>query len=401
MIPNRNLTKKGSALGLMLLVVLILLVMGTGLLSLGLHSRTMASRTAMEITARCAADAGLTEAFVEMNNKLDIKPWSDSNLPLAANKTLPNCDATYSYRVTGDYSSGYAIEATGYSGGLSKTVACRLDSRGPFEYALFGSKYISLKSGTSITGYNFSSPGEKLKIGVNNTEPGAIYARLGVLIDGDVFVGPGGDPNIVIDTRKECTITGDCYALNEAHELPPITAPDHLLALTSIGAIETTLTLTSDTKCDYVSLDSGEVLTIDGPVSLYIMGALRLDTYSQIQIVDANTNPDAYLNIYLGDYFTMQNGGAINNATKDTKKLKIYGLPTALQFSFLTDSVIYGAVYAPSANVTMFNKVEIYGSIMVDRMAQQVSANVHYDARLLRSNPADEMVRFVINKWYE
>lgn len=39
--------RKGSAMALVLLAVVILLVMGTGLLSLGLHSRIFAARTSI------------------------------------------------------------------------------------------------------------------------------------------------------------------------------------------------------------------------------------------------------------------------------------------------------------------------------------------------------------------
>lgn len=53
---------------------MILLAMSVGLLSLGLNSRIYSMRTASDIAARCAADAGLTMAVFEMNEKLKVKP---------------------------------------------------------------------------------------------------------------------------------------------------------------------------------------------------------------------------------------------------------------------------------------------------------------------------------------
>ena len=88
---NMNVTqskRKGSVIVLMLLAVVVLSVMGVGLLSLGLRGRTIAIRNTSKIAARCAADAGLTKAVFEMNEKLKVKPWDGSTLPQATNETL-------------------------------------------------------------------------------------------------------------------------------------------------------------------------------------------------------------------------------------------------------------------------------------------------------------------------
>ncbi len=63
---------KGSVMALVLIAIVILLVTGAGLLSLGLHSQILALRTASDIAARCAADAGLTKALYQMNQKFPI-----------------------------------------------------------------------------------------------------------------------------------------------------------------------------------------------------------------------------------------------------------------------------------------------------------------------------------------
>ncbi len=77
--------KRGSAIPLAVVAVVILLAMGMGLLRLGLNSRIFSIRTTSDIAARSAADAGLTKALFEMNEKLQVKPWDDSTLPQAIN----------------------------------------------------------------------------------------------------------------------------------------------------------------------------------------------------------------------------------------------------------------------------------------------------------------------------
>jgi len=397
----RQLKSRGSALALVMIALIILLITGVGLLSLGSRSRLFAIHNTSSIAARCAADAGLVKAFFEMNEKLKIKPWDDTLLPEAINESLPNSDASYSYKVSKDADGKYVIESIGVCNQSSKSVRCNLRLESPFDYAIFGSRYIWLKAGTTIDGYNYDSPGELLKIGVNSIEAGAIFARLGVLIDGDVFVGPGGDPSVVIDAKNEVVITGECFTLDEAHPLDPVPFPSYLAALPSLGTITTSITLTGNAKCDAIDLTGGAVLTINGPVSLYVVGQTKIDNSAQIKVVDANTNPDAYLNLYLGDIVTIQNSGALNNFGKDASKLKIYGLPSCPGFTFQTDSVLYGAVYAPSVNFNMLNKVVIYGSVIVERLTQQVDSDFHYDASLKNGSINDELVRFTVDKWSE
>jgi len=55
--PLQSTKKRGSAIPLAVVAVLILLAMGTGLLSLGMHSRIYSIRTTSDIAARSAADA--------------------------------------------------------------------------------------------------------------------------------------------------------------------------------------------------------------------------------------------------------------------------------------------------------------------------------------------------------
>jgi hypothetical protein len=107
------------------------------------------------------------------------------------------------------------------------------------------------------------------------------------------------------------------------------------------------------------------------------------------------------LNLYLDGNFTAKNSSSVNNATKDPRKLKIYGLKKCKNFQFLIDSIFYGAIYAPNANVTLQYSVEIYGAILTKELTQQVAADFHYDASLKEGRVSDEMVTFVIKQWHE
>lgn len=392
--------RKGSIVTLTMIALILLLLIGVGTLSLGLRGRILALRAASEIVARTSADAGLVKALFEMNEKLKVKPWSDSNLPQVTDEALPNCSAIFSYTVTGDSDSGYSIESIGNYGWVQKKVSSTLQLKSIFEYGIFVDSKMVLKGGTTIDGYNYEA-GETLKIGTNNTSGAAITAKMGVTINGDVVVGVGGNPDNVIDNPHEAVITGGVYTMSQEYELPPIIVPQYLQDLPSQGILSNPTTISGDTKYDSVNLSNSNIVTINGDVTLYVVGNLILDNSAQIQIVDASTNPDASLTIYLGGNLENKNGGKINNSSLDAKKLKIFALDTCTFMNFKNSGVFYGAIYAPNADVHLYNSFEMHGSVICDSFYQDVNANFHYDAALRKANVDDEAVRFVVKRWSE
>lgn len=390
--------RKGSVIVLVMFVVIVLLIVGAGLLSLGLCGRIFAIRTTSDIVARCAADAGLTKAVFEMNEKLKVKPWDDSTLPQTADETLPNCDAIFSYTVTGDVAGGYTVESTGNYGHSEKKVSSILPLQGLFEYAIFASQDIDLKNGTSITMYNSGTDGLPLQIGTNSTQAGAITSRFGVTINGDVVVGLRGDPDVVI-TSHGATITGDTYAMTERYELPLIIVPGYLQSSPSQGTITNTTTITTSGKYDSIALYGvGKVITIDRPVELYVIGDVILGNSAELRILDAN---DASLTLYLGGNLETKNGGTINNLTQDPQKLKLYGLSGCQNLDLKNSGVFYGAIYTPNADIVLHNSVEVYGSVIANSFEQKATADFHYDASLRDVSINDEGVRFVVKQWQE
>ncbi|MHC4113522.1 MAG: hypothetical protein ACYSUY_20805, partial [Planctomycetota bacterium] len=329
-----QLKMDGFAMATVLCTVVLLLIIGVGVLSVGMHQRTMSVRTSSEITARCTADAGMTKALAEMNKMLNLKTLNDNSLPSAAYEPLPNCDSTYSYNVSkitlADGNDLYKIHSTGKSSQIRKTVNCTLEMKGIFEYAIYVAENLTLRSGTTISAYNQGADDPPLQIGTNSTDSGAVTCKTGVTIDGDIIIGPGGDPDTVINNTTEATITGETYPSLIKNKTPNINVPQTLLDMASSGAIDSSATLSSSAKYDNINLTGAsgdpnkiDKVTIDGSVKIYITGDLRLGNGDEVEI-----QPDASLVVFLGGNLYVDNSGGINNLTKDPKKLKIYGLDT-------------------------------------------------------------------------
>lgn len=386
--------RRGVAVPLAMIAVMILLAMGAGLLSLGTNVRIYSIRTSSDISARSAADAGLAMAVFEMGEKLKVKPWDDSSLPEATNAALPYCDSIYSYTVTGNPDGSYTIEVSGTSGWAVRQVACILRLRGPFEYAIFGTEGVDLTNSATVDWYNYDADDAILKIGTNSIESGAITVGNSATINGDVIVGPGGDMDVAISNSG--TITGDTSVSAENHELETITVPTWLDALPSGGAIQDDITVTTSAKYSSIDLPNGKTLQIDGDVTLYITGGLTLDNSAKIEVQE-----DASLILYLGGNLEGKNSSNINNLTQDAKKLQIYGLDSCESIIFKNSSSLYGVVYAPNADVIMHNSADAYGAIISKSLDLRNSGVLHYDASLRDVGMDDEAISFVVTDWRE
>jgi len=387
--------RPGSAIPLVMIVVMILLAMGVGLLDLGMKGRVFSIRTASDIAARCAADAGMTMALFEMNEKLKVKPWNDSSLPEATNESLPYSNAVFSYTITGSPGAGYTVESVGTSGNTERKVTCVLKLQGPFEFALFAEDGAELKNSALVDGYNFGADDELLKLGTNSIESGAFTFKNSSTVNGDVVVGVGGNPDLVIDDFG-ATITGDTRTMTERNTLPPIEVPQWLESLPTGGTIKNDTTVTNSAKYSGINLNNSKTLLIDEDVTLYVTGEIILGNSAELQIEN-----DASLVLYLGGDFEGKNSSTINNLTQEAKKLQIYCLDSCENMLFKNSSDFYGAIYAPNAEVVMNNSADVYGSIVAKDFEQMNSGTFNYDASLKDANVNDEAVHFVVTNWHE
>lgn len=396
-----QLVRRGSALPLVMAAVLILFVMGMGLMSLGMHSRILAIRAGSEIVARCAADAGLTQAVYEMNEKLKIQPWDDSTLPQITGQSLPNCSATFTYTVTGDLAGGYYLESIGNYILADRKVNCILPLQGPFEKAIFVQGALILKAGTVVDGYNSGDPSVtdvELVIGTNSTLSGSIVLNSGVTVDGDVVIGPSGTIEDVIQDHGAST--DDQYALIEEVEFPPVTPAG--LANKGILMIHgSTVVIGPADSGQYTKIvikraaEPGILQISGGDVVVEVSG--NIDIGQDCEII---VTPDASLTSYLGGDLNTDNNAGINNQNAPGN-FTLYGTGTNQTFTIRAKSEVLGAVYAPNADITVMATGDVYGSFVGNSFQMMSGGNFYYDEALKDVSVGDEAVQFVVRGWSE
>ena len=317
-------------------------------------------------------------------------------LPESPLVQLPHCPAQYLFKVTGDWDSGFKVDSTGLSGPSVHDVHASVRLKSIFEYAIFGDQGMEFKNGTTVNVFKYPAPDPPLLVGTNSTDFGALNMKFGVTIDGDAAIGPGGDPSVVINSSKDSIITGAVYPLSHTWDMPFVPVPPALQFAPSGGILNSPAEITTDGKFDSIRMSNGNLLTINGNVTLYVRGDLILDNASELQITAGSS-----LTLFIGGNLISKNGGTINNLTQDAKSLYIFGLPGCNTIEFKNTTTLYAAVYAPNADVVTKNSASIYGSIIANSFTQMVAADFYYDASLRDVQPTDFGVTFTVNRWWE
>lgn len=418
--------RDGSTIALSMVAIILLLVMGVGLMTLGLNRRIYSVRNASDIKARCAADAGLVMALFEMNDKLETKPWNGDTLPQATNVSLPYCDAVFSYEVTGDLGSGYTIESVGTSGLASRTVRSTIGLSSPFNYAILTKGTLTLKSGTTVNGYNSLDSADldtSSVIGSQSSVDSSVILNMGSTVEGDVFVSGNLDSAI---KDLGATVTGEKF-ISAPDPLPGVTAPT-LSNKGSISAAGETLTITPADSGAYSSIDlqqaditeevvtgkgkklTTEIVVVDtvpavlqvsgGHVTLHVTGDIQLGNSCEIVVAEGSS-----LTIYSDGDIHCRNGSGINteNPPEAADTLQIYATGVDPQyFDIKAKSEFTGIIYAPDADVDLYANGDVYGSIVAQDFEFKAGGNFKYDRALQKKNTVnDEAVQFVVTRFYD
>lgn len=388
-----KINKKGLVLTIVASLVVIIILTGLGLLRLGYHSRIQAVNAASVISAEQAADAGLTEARFLMNKKLvDELVWDNDSLPVASDVALGNSYASYSYTVAGD-PSGFTVNSTGRSGRATETVYASLKAKSLWT-GLSVKNTVDVKNGAI---FSTIPAGGDFAIITNSIASDSIILKSGVVVPGDVVVGPGGDVNDAISTKMDTIIEGQTYAADEEIYYPSVVVPTELetLSITSYSYSEGT-PLTGDIKFSSITVPTDKVQEIQGDCRIYVTEGIVLNNNSELVV-----KPGASLEIYVGTGIEAKTSANLSNETADADNLLIYGLDTCTQIDIKNSADFYGAVYAPNADLTVYNGGDLYGAFVGNSFELKNSGSFYYDTSLADVSIDDQTVYFNISRWWE
>jgi hypothetical protein len=385
----------------------ILGILGLSMINLGYDARLLAVRDVQKVQARCAADAGLWEAYTRMQQKLvrahqNLTAWTGPIDPDSG--TLAGTSADYSYHV--DAHMGYwEIVSTGACGTASKTVhgTLELDS---YAEGIGVEETVDAKNGTY---FGFVGPGSifDMKVRSNTAEDNAMTFLAWVVVDGDVFCGPGGVPDEVIDVKNTTRINGQCGASTSTMVWPDVTPPagcavyagpdlDHTMDL-PYGRYEwTDLTVSKQPVEDTVITITPDPTGMGRPTVIYVTDTLQLQQGCEIHVASG-----AKLEVYVGQELNAGEGTGFSNDNTLAETLKIFGLPTCEDIILKTKNGTYAVVYAPDADLALYNSGDFYGSITANSFSMKQSGNFYFDTNLKNVIIDDILARFKISRWWE
>ncbi|MHC4689616.1 MAG: DUF7305 domain-containing protein [Planctomycetota bacterium] len=401
----------GFALPLVASLVIILVLMGASMLSLGQHARIRSIRATNDIGARAAADAGLVKAVFLMNNKAaDEDTWNNKELPsMEEELSLPSSNETYNFDIDGNPAKGFTITSTGFSGLAERKVFATTRMLSIFDYAIAVKKNLVLYPNTEVNGYN-STTGETdlpVQIGTNSVGDDSAIVMNDTYVNGDVFVGPGGDPAEVIKSRGE--ITGGTYQLGQEIYFPPLADKGSIdLESTSItiqpkdsgiySSIYTRLmTLTNKQIKDGMIAPPANIVIDGGDVVMHVTGDIDLGNSSEMIIMPGST-----LTMYVDGDWVTRNDAGINNMDGIPSNFTVYGTGDLGQhLEMKAKNEFFGRVYAPDAYVDIKAGGDIYGSFTAHDFDMKSKSVLKYDTELSKKDIDDIGIYFTVSSWRE
>ncbi len=389
--------RAGMTLVLVTAIGVIAGILAMSMIDLGYHARVLSVRNVEGMSARAAADAGLADAVFWMQQKLFREAhWDSSVFPRTVGTvSLDGASASYSYTIS-KLATGYhryQIDSTGTAGGQSKTVHGIL---------FVGTSWKGVGVITNFTANVNVQFGGDIEIRTNSAASGEgqITLKAGVVVPGDVIIGPGGDVDSVLDVKSSTIITGDTVAADEELIFPPVSAPTPALSVPAIVTKSPTpITIATTGTYQYSSIqmpNSGQLIVTASGVKIYVVGSLTMNNGSEIIV-----QPGASLELYLGGKLENKNSVGFSNNTNDPAGLKIYGLPTCTQIDLKAKTDLYAALYAPSAAVDLYNSGSFYGAACSHSFEIKNSGSFYFDDRV-RSILIDDMAAiFETERWWE
>lgn len=367
-------SEKGSVL-----VVSLSMVAVMGILSISLMAYAMMEVRGVEEYERRMVAFHLAESAVDVT-MVQIK--SDGSYSGLA--TTSNSYGDYSSTVCSSTSTSscpdpssppastyYRVVGTGAASNTNSTGVAQSESvvaviqrsqvMSEFDFGIFADGGITMNGGytdsyNSTDGpYSAAAANENGDVGTNSTGAGAISLIGSGTINGDAFVGEGGDPLVDITTTGSSSVVGDSQPMGEAIVLTSPSVPDSTSSSGQLKATGTTVRTVAGGTYWYTSIQTtgGGQVSFTGPTVLYVTGNVQI----------------------AGNGFT---------SSGDTPAdLTIYVVGSG-SVSVSGNGAFYGTIYAPDSSVSVGGGAQIYGAVIADTVTLNGNsgAAIHYDEAL-------------------
>lgn len=380
----RRQRSRGLAIMVIIMVMLVLFVLVLSIGTISVQNLSDVATSVYEQQAFYTAQAGLADALSHLNSSAS---WTAG----LSNVALPNHPTfTYSVTVTPGGAGVTAPDGTAIPSGnvylrstgtatrgATRVVSAVTSSSGLFSNALFGAVSVSMSGNAYTDSWDSASgpyttptsPQTTAPVGTNSTAAGAVSLVGNATVNGNVIIGPGGNPSTVI--AGSGTYTGSALPEGTALNLPQITSPisGTGTAFSLSGGSQTlspgVYTSVSATGNSHLTLTSG---------TYYVKGDVKIGGNSAL-VIQASSGP---VILYVDGNFD-SSSGTINNLSGIPSNFQIYGTDSSAKLDISGGTAAYLVAYARNATVSVTGNGDVYGGLIGSDVRMVGSGAVHYD----------------------
>jgi len=284
---------------------------------------------------------------------------------------------------------------------VTKQVEIKLIRRSLFANGITARNGVTFKGGNAyVDSYSSSSgvPSSRMEENHDNGSVASVSVETEAVsisnakIYGYVSTGgsePSVGPNGKIfgkDTPSGVNKDPNRIALDFAADFPEVVPPSNYdggyipnLSRGTLG--DRNATVPTVYRVGRISVKSNDVLSIQGPVVLHVLG--NVDVKGEVVI---ENRPGNFAVIYLDDDLDIGGNGAVNNLTNRPESLLIYGSnPVRQTIKLHGNGILYAAVYAPNASLELKgggNSGAMGGAVVANDVFINGNYQFHYDEDL-------------------
>ncbi|MDD4169478.1 MAG: pilus assembly PilX N-terminal domain-containing protein [Desulfotomaculaceae bacterium] len=224
--------------------------------------------------------------------------------------------------------------------------------------------------------------------GTNSTERNSVKLAWSTNIEGKLFIGPGGDPDAVIDAKNPSgnlpqgsavSASVRNYPLPQFPEFPTSIPEQEDISLSG----KASKTISEDGYFSKIEIKADTTLTIDTGSGDRIIRVGTLDM-PQGHIVLRGTGR---LFLYVDDYIFMQGSSTINNNGDSNRAFLYYNGSGDLEWS--GNQKVYGSAYINNADLAIGGSASITGHIVSGGDSVNVTGGAAADVRAIYAPYAD------------
>jgi hypothetical protein len=378
--------RRGSVL---VTAVIVTMLIGT----IALLTMTVSTRHEQEgeaasraLNSFYAAEAGLSAAWVELQNGGDGMLGSEED---------PERLGGLAYWVEANEVEDdvIALVATGTDGHrTSRSELIVRDESGDIgDFGLFGESGLTLRSNSEVDSFDSTLGTYASQVsGGHAKENGNVGSNDDISVSANANVwgyaqyGPDADDSISVAANVGLS---DGYgAAQTAIALPPIVPPSYASsgALT-VAANQTKTIGPGDLQYTTLTTNSNSSLTVKGPCNLVISSAATIKSNSSWNF-DATGGP---IQVYALGSFELKSNSTVATTLQDPTQLTFYlsgahgsAGDTTPKIDFSSNSQFYGTVQAPDLSVVIASNFELFGSLKAQWIEVSSNAKVHFDESL-------------------